>query len=113
MRLSHSKPAPAAQTPDSLAALIDDMILLADDLLAHGSEGQQERVVSAIMHLAELAIAAEATPETARLKARAIRLIYAGHEPGMVEALREEALNGGSRVDTLALQVLALMALPQ
>lgn len=108
-----STPAPGANPPDKLAALIDALIPLAAEIQNHGSTAQQDRIHDVIALVADLAISADVTVENVRSKARALRLIYAGHELGFEDGFREDSLDTGSRAELLALQVLVLTSLPQ
>ena len=110
---ANSTPAPSAQTPDNLAGLIDALIPLADEIMGHGSEDQRDRLQTVISRVADLAIDADVLVGNVRTKARAMRLIYAGHPDGFEDGFKADTLTGGSRADQLAHQVLVLMALPQ
>lgn len=108
-----STPAPGANPPDKLTALIDAMIPLAAEIMGHGSDAQKDRIHDVISHIADMAIGADVLIENVRAKARAMRLIYAGHELGFEDGFREDSLDGGSLAEQLALQVLVLMSVPQ
>ena len=108
-----STPAPSANPPDKLTALIDAMIPLAAEIMGHGSYAQKDRIHEAISHIADMAIGSDVLIENVRAKARAMRLIYAGHELGFEDGFRDDCLDGGSRAEQLAIQVLVLMSVPQ
>ena len=110
---ANSTPAPGANPSDKLAALIDALIPLAAEIQNHGSTAQQDRIHDVIALVADLAIGADVAVENVRSKARALRLIYAGHELGFEDGFREDSLDAGSRAELLALQVLVLTSLPQ
>jgi len=105
--------APAAPIPNPLAALIDAVIPLADEILGHGSSDQQGHLAAVVVQIADMALEATPTAGACRLKGRAMRLIYAGHPLGFEEGFREDTLHGGSRAERLALQILAVAAAPQ
>lgn len=106
----NSTGAPCALPHNTLEALIDALIPLADEVMDHGSEIQRDRLHELISHVTDLAIAEDALKPNLRLKARAMRLIYAGDELGLEDGLRRDALNGGSRAEQLALQIVSVMA---
>ncbi len=110
---ANSIPAPGANPPDKLTTLIDAMIPLASEIMGHGSDAQKDRIHDVISHIADMAIGSDVLIENVRAKARAMRLIYAGHELGFEDGFREDCLDGGSRAEQLALQVLVLMSVPQ
>lgn len=110
---ANSTPAPGANPPDKLTALIDAMIPIATEIMDHGSAAQKDRIHDVIAHIADMAIGADVMVENIRAKARAMRLIYAGHELGFEDGFRDDCLDGGSRAEQLALQVLVLVSVPQ
>lgn len=110
---ANSIPAPNAQTPDNLAGLIDALIPFADEIMGHGSDDQRDHLHNVISCVADLAIEADVLLPNVRTKARAMRLIYSGHELGFEDGFTADSLDGGSRAEQLAIQVLVLMALPQ
>lgn len=110
---ANSTPAPGANPPDKLTALIDAMIPLASEIMGHGSDVQKDRIHDVISQIADMAIGSDVLIKNVRAKARAMRLIYAGHELGFEDGFREDTLGGGSRAEQLALQVLVLMSVPQ
>lgn len=110
---ANSIPAPSANPSDKLTGLIEAMIPLAEEIMGHGSDAQKDRIHDVVSHIADMAIGSDVLIENVRAKARAMRLIYAGHELGFEDGFRDDALDGGSRAEQLALQVLVLMSVPQ
>ncbi|MGQ2971826.1 hypothetical protein [Brevundimonas mediterranea] len=104
-----STPAPSA-TPNTLADLIDAIIPLADEIMGHGSDDQKDRLAVVITSVADLALEADDLKPNLRLKARAMRLIYTGHPLGFEDGFQQDSLDGGSRAERLALQILAVTA---
>lgn len=110
---AHSTPVPSAQTPSALSSLIDALIPLAEEIAANGTDDQRERLIHVVGHAADLATEADVLTGNVRLKARALRLIYAGDDRGFEDGFTSDTLDGGSRAEQLAIQVLVLMGLPQ
>jgi hypothetical protein len=106
---ANSTPAPSAPPPNTLEALIDALIPLADDLMDRGTDDQREALHTIIACVADLALAEDVLSYSTRLKARAVRLIYAGHPKDMEGGLEEDALHGGSRAENLILQVIGVL----
>lgn len=93
-----------------LSELIDAMIPLADRIMAGADGPLRDLLHVAIEKAADLAIDEGDTREAVRLKARAMRLIYAGDERGFEDGFAEDALDGGSRSERLAIQILGTLA---
>lgn len=106
----------AAVTPrpagSGLSDLIDSLIPLADHIMTTAGDNDPSRDMlhEVIAHVADLAIDEGDTRDTVRLKARAMRLIYAGHERGFEDGFAEDSLDGGSRAEKLAIQILGTLA---
>lgn len=92
-----------------LSDLIEAMIPLADHIMASGSGPLHDLLTAVIEKVADLAIDEGDTREAVRLKARAIRLIYAGDERGLEEGFAEDAMFEGSRSERLAIQILGTL----
>ena len=107
---ANSTGAPVAPPPNSLADLIDALIPLAEEIFGRGSDTLSDHLHDVITHTADLAIEADDLKPNLRMKARAMRLIYAGHPLGLEAGFREDSLNGGSRAEHLALQIIAVTA---